>query len=77
MAVEGIWETEQPASVATAPAIAASRAVRGRDDWSVHLFDAGRNLRIQLDVWRRMVGISVDGKPMEDFHPITRVSAAG
>jgi hypothetical protein len=49
----------------------------GRDDWSVHLFDAGRNLRIQLDVWRRMVGISVDGKPMEDFHPITRVSAAG
>ena len=49
----------------------------GRDDWSVYLFDAGRNLRIQLDVWRRMVGISVDGKPMEDFHPITRVSAAG
>ncbi len=49
----------------------------GRDDWSVYLFDAGRNLRIQLDAWRRMVGISMDGKPMEDFHPITRVSAAG
>lgn len=49
----------------------------GRDDWPVYLFDAGRNLRIQLDVWRRMVGISMDGKLMEDFHTITRVSAAG
>lgn len=48
---------------------------QNRDDWSVYLFDASRNVRLQLDLHRRKVGYS-DGGAMSDLYDITGSSAA-
>ena len=43
----------------------------GRDEWSVYLNDPSRNVQIQLDLWRNMVGYGVDGGPVGDLYSIT------
>ena len=42
-----------------------------RDDWSVYLKDEGRNIRIQLDVHRKMIGLAQNGGAMADQWPMT------
>ncbi|MEL7445649.1 MAG: hypothetical protein AAGK02_07530 [Pseudomonadota bacterium] len=49
----------------------------GRDDWSVYMIDRGRNVRMQLDVHRKMVRISQNGAQMADYHAIRAAFAPG
>jgi hypothetical protein len=44
-----------------------------RDDWSVFLIDRSRNVEIQLDVHRKMIGYAPVGQPRGDLYRITRV----
>ena len=46
-----------------------------RDDWSVYLNDASRNMQLQLDVYRKMVGIGENNGDKRDLYPITKVLA--
>lgn len=41
-----------------------------RDDWSVYLHDASRNVRLQLDLHRKIVGYSDPRSPMRDQYRI-------
>jgi hypothetical protein len=43
----------------------------GRDPSSVFLFDASRNLRLQLDFARRMIAISINGEPYSDYEEMS------
>ncbi len=47
-----------------------------RDDWSVYLHDASRNVRLQLDLHRKQVGYSDANNPtMRDLYRITASSS--
>lgn len=46
-----------------------------RDDWSVYLYDRGRNVRLQLDLHRRKVGYSPNDGPMSDLYNIVSARA--
>ena len=47
-----------------------------RDDWSVYLHDRSRNVRIQLDLHRKMVGYSDSNNPnTRDLYRISGVSS--
>lgn len=41
-----------------------------RDDWSVYLYDASRNVRLQLDLHRNRVGYSDSNTPMRDQYRV-------
>lgn len=49
----------------------------GRDEWSVYLLDRSRNMRLAIDVHRRMVTIAGAGGRWDDLYPITDLGAAG
>lgn len=51
--------------------VVANFAETGRDDWSVYLNDAGRNVQLQLDLHRKMVGYGSNGGKKSDLYPIT------
>ena len=36
---------------------------RGRDEWSVYLFDAGRKIALQLDLYTKLVTVTADKNP--------------
>ncbi|MEP3045483.1 MAG: MliC family protein [Roseibium sp.] len=42
-----------------------------RDEWSVYLFDASRNVALQLDLHRGQVLYGVGAEPKRDLYPIT------
>lgn len=42
-----------------------------RDDWSVYMYDASRDIRLQIDIHRQMVTIAVGNEPLHDLYPIT------
>lgn len=46
----------------------------GRDDWSVYLFDPSRNVKIQIDLYRKQILYAAPGKP--SLSPIYDVLAA-
>jgi hypothetical protein len=47
-----------------------------RDDWSVYLYDASRNVRLQLDLHRKIVGYSDGNNPTtRDLYRITSGSS--
>jgi len=47
-----------------------------RDDWSVYLYDASRNVRLQLDMHRKIVGYSDGNNPRtRDLYRITAGSS--
>ncbi len=46
-----------------------------RDDWSVYLDDASRNMQVQLDVYRKMVSFGVKGGPKRDLYVIKQALA--
>lgn len=48
----------------------------GRDEWSVYMIDRSRDVAIQLDVHRRMVTFSENGRGRTDLYPITEVTAS-
>jgi membrane-bound inhibitor of C-type lysozyme len=48
-----------------------------RDEWSVYLFDASRNVALQLDLHRRQVLYGVGAEPKRDLYPITGAFAQG
>ena len=48
---------------------------QARDDWSVYLHDASRNVYLQLDLHRRMVLYNAGSEPRRDLYPITDASA--
>ncbi|WP_030007705.1 PLAT/LH2 domain-containing protein [Picosynechococcus sp. NKBG042902] len=43
----------------------------GRDDWSVYLNDASRNVQLQLDLYRKMISYGQNNGPKSDLYPIT------
>lgn len=45
-----------------------------RDEWSVYLHDRSRSMRIQIDVYRRMIRVGEGSRGWRDLYPITRVS---
>jgi len=48
----------------------------GRDEWSVYLLDRSRDMRLAIDVHRRMVSIAGTGGRWNDLYPITDTAAA-
>jgi hypothetical protein len=48
----------------------------GRDEWSVYLLDPSRDMRLALDVHRRMVTIAATGGRWDDLYPIIDMAAA-
>lgn len=44
---------------------------QNRDDWSVFLVDRSRDIRIQIDLHRRIIGFAPAGRPFGDLYPIT------
>ena len=48
---------------------------QSRDDWSVYLFDASRNVSVQLDLHRKKISVGVGNQPRVDFYNITNVAA--
>jgi hypothetical protein len=48
----------------------------GRDEWSVYLLDRSRNMRLVIDVHRRMVSIGGTSGRWDDLYPITDMAAA-
>ena len=52
-------------------------AEQQRDEWSVYLHDAGRNVQIQLDLFRRKIGYGTNGGPRSDLYDITGASRGG
>lgn len=45
---------------------------RGRDDWSVYLYDQSRDVSIQLDLHRNIVGYNQGNTPMSDIYYIVK-----
>lgn len=48
-----------------------------RDEWSVYLNDPGRNVQLQLDLFRRKVSYGTGGGPRSDLYDITAASRFG
>lgn len=48
-----------------------------RDEWSVYLFDASRNVSLQLDLHRGEVLYGIGAEPKTVLYPITQSSAKG
>jgi Mannan-binding protein len=48
-----------------------------RDEWSVYLHDASRNVQIQLDLFRRKISYGTNGGPRSDLYDITGASDGG
>lgn len=46
-----------------------------RDDWSVYMFDASRNVRLQIDIHRQMITLADGGGPRRDLYEIASVRA--
>ncbi|EXJ14516.1 hypothetical protein D779_2657 [Imhoffiella purpurea] len=46
-----------------------------RDDWSVYLNDASRNVQMQLDLHRKWISYGEDGGPKRDLYKITDAKA--
>ena len=46
----------------------------GRDKWSVYLDDRSRNVRLQLDLYRKWVGYADNGGAMSDLYQIQSAS---
>jgi hypothetical protein len=46
-----------------------------RDQWSVYLFDASRNVSVQLDLHRKKISVGLAGQQMVDFYNITNAVA--
>ena len=42
-----------------------------RDEWSVYLFDPARNVRVQIDLYRRKVRYAENGQPYADLYDVT------
>jgi len=42
-----------------------------RDEWSVYMFDASRNIRLQIDIHRQMTTVAGGGESLHDLYPIT------
>jgi hypothetical protein len=49
---------------------------RGRDDWSVYLYDQSRNVNIQLDLHRKMVRYGQGNGAMSDLYRIVQSEIA-
>jgi hypothetical protein len=49
----------------------------GRDEWSVYLRDRSRNVRLQLDLWRKQINYAAGDDPMRPLYAITGVSGSG
>lgn len=45
-----------------------------RDDWSIYLFDASRNVRVQLDAFRKKIRYADAGRDYADMYDVTGVS---
>jgi len=41
-----------------------------RDEWSVYMFDASRNVRLQIDIHRQMISLADGGGPHRDLYSI-------
>ncbi len=48
-----------------------------RDDWSVYLIDRGRNMRLQIDLHRKMISFAMANGPMQPLYNILSVSGSG
>lgn len=48
-----------------------------RDEWSVYLFDSGRNARIQLDLWQKTIYYSDSNTARTPIYSITGASSGG
>lgn len=46
-----------------------------RDEWSVYLFDPARNVRVQIDLYRKKVRYAENGAPYADLYDVTGASA--
>jgi hypothetical protein len=46
-----------------------------RDQWSVYLFDASRNVSVQLDLHRKKISVGLANQPRVDFYNITNAVA--
>lgn len=44
---------------------------QNRDAWSVYLYDASRDVRLQIDIYRQMITIADGNGPMRDLYAIT------
>lgn len=44
---------------------------RNRDDWSAYLYDASRDVRLQIDIHRQMITIADGNGPMRDLYAIS------
>lgn len=48
---------------------------QSRDQWSVYLFDASRNVSVQLDLHRKKISVGLANQPRVDFYNITNAVA--
>ena len=46
-----------------------------RDEWSVYLFDPARNVRVQIDLYRKKVRYAENGAPYADLYDVTGATA--
>ena len=64
---EGLWVE---LNAAGQPAFRFSET--GRDDWSVYLHDASRNLQIQIDLYRKWISYGTNHQARTDLYQITQ-----
>ncbi|MEP3048028.1 MAG: hypothetical protein ABJL55_21935 [Roseibium sp.] len=50
---------------------------QARDEWSVYMFDASRNVSIQLDLYRKKILYGQGNQPKTDLYDIVNASATG
>jgi hypothetical protein len=43
---------------------------QNRDEWSVYLLDASRNVRIQIDLFRKKIGYAAGSAPSSDLYDV-------
>jgi len=43
---------------------------QGRDEWSVYMYDASRDVSLQLDLWRKKILYAVGSDPKVDIYDI-------
>lgn len=68
----GVWQEYNEAGQPTA-----RFQETGRDDWSVYANDAGRNIQLQFDVHRQMIGLAQNGGAMGDQWAMVSAERAG
>jgi len=46
-----------------------------RDEWSVYLFDPARNVRVQIDLYRKKIRYAANGAPYTDLYDVVGATA--